>query len=177
MNEGCSEVSGAQTCIPGTVHVIQTKAQVEGAAFHLRRGKGRVAGIFQIELRTIERLAEQSRLHTGTHGSTKEFEFRGILPLQTLVREQSDLVVHQLHTGTVIHLHAIERHVGSKEGSLRVAAEACQLQRIGGSHINDRLLTDGCRIVRWLQIEIMTEVGIVLRMSPNADHRQHHEYY
>ena len=63
-----------------------------------------------------------------------------------------------------------------KEGSLRVAAETCQLQRIGGSHINNRLLADGCRIVRWLQIEIMTEVGIVLRMSPNADHRQHHEY-
>lgn len=82
--------------------------------------------------------------------------------------EQTELIVLELSTDTVIGLQRIERHVGREISRLRIVLETCEIQRVGRHDIQLALLTDSSRIERSLHVEIMTEGRVILSLG-NAD--------
>ena len=78
------------------------------------------------------------------------------------MREQSNLIIHQLQTGAMVSIQGIERHVGPDEEGSRIALKTSQTHGIGTHYVQFRLLAHGRRIIGRLHVIVMTEVRIIL---------------
>ena len=86
----------------------------------------------------------------------------GILESQTLVGEQTYLVVHQLNTNPMIGVQKHKGHVGSDIHGLGGILETGQRHSIGTRHIEFRLLAGCCRVKRRLHRPIVGERRFLL---------------
>ena len=170
------QVQCRKTHIPRPVLVVESATDVETAAVRLRRRESIVIGLFQVGLASIKTLAEHPQLCSHGQSSAEEPEPVGILQAESLVSEQTNLVVHQLQAHPVVRFQEIQRHVGRRIHRLRVVFKAHKVHGISPHDVQLRLLSHRSRVERRLHVEIVSEVHIVLCASPHSGKRTKDEY-
>ena len=148
--------------IPVAMQIVESGSRIKSATLHFGCGECRVARFSGIHFATIETLAQESGLQTHAHRSSEEFGLVGILQVESLMGEESYLVVHHRSTHAVIILQRIERQVGCQIHGSRIMFESGHIQCVSSRYVEFCLLTHCRRIVGWFHVEIMTEGRIIL---------------
>ena len=97
-------------------------------------------------LGAIEGLTEHRQLDTHTQATSQQFRLVGVLKSETFVGKETDGIVHELKTDTMIGFQCIERHVGCCVHRIRIVLITCHLDGIGTGDVQFRLLAYGSRI-------------------------------
>ena len=156
------------------VGVAQADVEVKGVALDVVGGEGRVAGVSQVELRTVEAHHEQCRTHADAHPPAEELRVEGILNLYLLVREGSDGVVEESCAYAVLRSDEEEGHVGIDEHRLRCSLEPHHLHAVGTLYI--KLAVEPCRCGVVVGLECPGVGKRRVELCPCAEGHDEHTY-
>ena len=142
--------------------IINTCRQVKSRSIIVCLRESRVRRILQIQFRALKLLAQQTRLHTNTQRTTQQGLPICILCNQSLMLEQTYLVIHNLQTHAMHLIKHYKRHITRDIHCTRVMLKACQRHGISTYNVDFHLLACSSRIKRRLHRPVVTERWFLL---------------
>ena len=118
-----------------------------------------------VHLRAVKSLAQQPKLHARAYHAAEKAVLISILHGQTLVGEESYLVVEQRKAHSVVVLQEVKGHVRTHIHRPRIVLEAGKTHSVCSRDVEFLLLADSTRVEIRLQVPVVAERHVILGAS------------
>ena len=156
--------------------ILDAKIHVEASPSGFRSGECRVARLFQVQLASVERLAEQRQVYASAQPPAPKGLVVSVLQIKLLVLEQADLIVREAHPDTVSGTDEEQRHVHISVHDSRGTFETGHLHAIRSLEVQHRLLPRGRGVIKRRHGPIVDKRRVVLGLCSAGQKAQQHDH-
>ena len=164
-----------KTGIPRLTGILDAEIHIETGTVGLSRRKGRVAGLSQIQLSSVERLTEHGQMDTSAQFASPQRLMVSILQKKLLVLEQTDLVVGEPHSGTVPRADEKQRQIHISKHYGGGVFKTGHLHAVSSLKVQHGRLSRRCGVIKGRHGPIIDKRRVVLSLGPPGQQAQYQD--